>query len=116
MNLFADDATITDHNKELEIIKSQLTVETQDTYNWCRDNVMVVSAEKTKAMLVISKSKESYNNGMTGGEWLTPSRDRVCQCELRIKRWSDSEFSPFKLSYTNFHPLEVVSRYRDPQL
>ena len=23
---------------------------------------------------------------------------------------------PFKVSYLNFHPLEVVSRYRDPQL
>ena len=23
---------------------------------------------------------------------------------------------PAKLSYLNFHPLEVVSRYRDPQL
>ena len=62
IHLFADDhdnATITAHNKELEIVKSQLTVETQNTYNWCRGNGMVVSAEKTKAMLIISKSKES---------------------------------------------------------
>ena len=56
MNLIA---TITAHNKELEIVKSQLSVETQITHNWCRDNSMVVSAEKTKAMLIISKSKES---------------------------------------------------------
>ena len=59
IHLFADDATITAHNKELEIARSQLTVETQNTYNWCRDNGMVVS-EKTKAMLIISKSKESH--------------------------------------------------------
>ena len=59
INLFADDATITAHNKELEIAKSQITVETQNTYNWCRDNSMVVSAEKTKSMLIVSKSKES---------------------------------------------------------
>ena len=31
IHLFADDATITAHNKELEIAKSQLTVETQNT-------------------------------------------------------------------------------------
>ena len=51
IHLFADDATITANNKELtlEIVKSQLTVETQNTYNWCRDNGMAVSAEKTKA-------------------------------------------------------------------
>ena len=59
IHLFADDATITAHKKNIEIVKSQLTVETQNTYNWCRDNGMVVSAEKTKAMLIISKSKES---------------------------------------------------------
>ena len=59
IHLFADDATITAHNNELEIVKSQLTVETQNTYNWCRDNGMLVSADKTKAMLIISKSKES---------------------------------------------------------
>ena len=59
IHLFADDATITAHKKNIEIVKSQLTVETQNTYNWCRANGMVVSAEKTKAMLTISKSKES---------------------------------------------------------
>ena len=55
---------VTAHNKELEIVKSQLTVETQNTYNWCRDNSMVVSAEKTKAMLIISKSKESRSENI----------------------------------------------------
>ena len=57
INLFADDATITAYNNELEIVKNQITVETQNTYNWCRDNGMVVSAEKTKAILIIIQVK-----------------------------------------------------------
>ena len=69
-NLFADDATITAQNKELEIVKSQLTVETQNTYKWCRDNVMVVSAVKTKAMLIISESKESRLETIDGDFYL----------------------------------------------
>ena len=32
--------------------------------------------------------------------------------------WENSYFNPYpaKLIYLNFHPFEVVSRYRDPQL
>ena len=33
IHLFADDTTITAQNKQLDIVKSQLTVETQNTYN-----------------------------------------------------------------------------------
>ena len=30
--------------------------------------------------------------------------------------WEKINLCPAKLIYLNFHPLEVVSRYRDPQL
>ena len=58
-HLFADDATITAHNKDLEIVKSQLEIETQNTHTWCKDNGMVVSVEKTRAMLIMSTTKEA---------------------------------------------------------
>ena len=58
-HLFADDATITAHNKDLEIVKSQLEMETQNTHNWCKDNGMVVSVEKTRSMLIMSTTKEA---------------------------------------------------------
>ena len=58
-HLFADDATITAHNKDLEIVQSQLEIETQNTHTWCKDNGMVVSVEKTRAMLIMSTTKEA---------------------------------------------------------
>ena len=36
---------------------------------------------------------------------------------MALKGYSlNSSIQLFKLNYLNFHPLEVVSRYRDPQL
>ena len=62
-HLFADDATITAHNKDLEIVKCQLEMETQNTHNVCKDNGMVVSVEKTRAMSIMSTTKEALLPG-----------------------------------------------------
>ena len=55
--LFADDATISVCNKNSDIIKHNLDLEAQRTYNWCEDNGMVISIEKTKAMLITTRHK-----------------------------------------------------------
>ena len=34
-------------------------METHNTHTWCKDNGMVVSVEKTRAMLIMSTSKEA---------------------------------------------------------
>ena len=35
-------------------------METQNTHTWCKDNGMVVSVEKTRAMLIMSTTKEAH--------------------------------------------------------
>ena len=56
--LFADDATISVCNKNIDIVKQNLYLEAEKTYNWCEDNGMVISIEKTKAMLITSRHKK----------------------------------------------------------
>ena len=56
-HLFAYDATITAHNKDLEIVERQL--ETENIHTWCEYDGMVVSVEKTRAMLIMSTTKEA---------------------------------------------------------
>ena len=53
--LFALDATISVCNKNIDIVKQNLDLEAERTYNWCEDNGMVISIEKTKAMLITSR-------------------------------------------------------------
>ena len=53
--LFANDATISVCNKNIDIVKHNLDLEAKRTYNWCEDNGMVISIEKTKAMLITSR-------------------------------------------------------------
>ena len=55
--LFADDATISVCSKNIDIVKQNLDLEAERTYNWCEDNGMVISIEKTKAMLITSRHK-----------------------------------------------------------
>ena len=57
--LFADDATISVCNKNIDIVKHNLDLEAERTYNWCEDNGMVISIEKTKAMLITSRYKNT---------------------------------------------------------
>ena len=53
--LFADDATISVCNKNIDIVKHNLDLEAERTYKWCGDNGMVISIDKTKAMLITSR-------------------------------------------------------------
>ena len=55
--LFADDETISVCNKSIDIVKQNLDLEAERTYNWCDDNGVVISIEKTKAMLITSRHK-----------------------------------------------------------
>ena len=55
--LFADDATISVCNKNIDIVKQNLDLEAERTYNWCEDNGMVISIEITKAMFISSRHK-----------------------------------------------------------
>ena len=57
--LFADDTTISVCNKNIDIVKHNLDLEAERTYNWCEDNGRVISIEKTKAMLITSRHKYS---------------------------------------------------------
>ena len=41
--LFADDATISVCNKNIDIVKQNLDLEAERTYNWCEDNVMMLA-------------------------------------------------------------------------
>ena len=56
--LFADDATISVCNKNIDIVKHNLDLEAGRTYKWCGDNGMVISIDKTKAMLITSRHKK----------------------------------------------------------
>ena len=58
-SLFADDSTITVRGKEIHFVKEHLSNEAVRTNNWCYENGMALSFEKTKAMLILSKAKES---------------------------------------------------------
>ena len=58
-SLFADDSTITVHGKEIHFVKKHLSNEAVRTNNWCYENGMALSFKKTKAMLILSKAKES---------------------------------------------------------
>ena len=58
-SLFADDSTITVRGKEIQFVKEHLSNEAVSTNNWCYENGMALSFEKTKAMLILSKAKES---------------------------------------------------------
>ena len=57
--LFADDSTITVRDKEIQFVKEHLSDEAVSTNNWCYENGMALSLKKTKAMLLLSKAKES---------------------------------------------------------
>ena len=58
-SLFADDSTITVRGKEIHFVKEHLSNEAVRTNKWCYENGMALSFEKTKAMLILSKAKES---------------------------------------------------------
>ena len=58
-SLFADDSTITVRGKEIHFVKEHLSNEAVRTNNWCYENGMALSFEKTKAMFILSKAKES---------------------------------------------------------
>ena len=58
-SLFADDSTITVRGKEIHFVKEHLSNEAVRTNNWCYENGMALSFEKTKAMLILSKPRES---------------------------------------------------------
>ena len=58
-SLFADDPTITVRGKEIQFVKEHLSNKAVSTNNWCYENGMALSFEKTKAMLIQSKAKES---------------------------------------------------------
>ena len=58
-SLFADDSTITVRGKEIHFVKEHLCNEAVRTSNWGYENGMALSFEKNKAMLILSKAKES---------------------------------------------------------
>ena len=58
-SLFADDSTIAVCDKEIHFVKEHLYNEAVRTNNWCYENGMALSFEKTKAMVILSKAKES---------------------------------------------------------
>ena len=58
-SLFSNDSTITVCGKEIQFVKEHLSNEAVSTNNWCYENGMALSFEKTKAMLILSEAKES---------------------------------------------------------
>ncbi len=57
--LYADDSTTSVRNKNLATVKEELQQEAKHIDNWCTDNNMVVSIDKSKGMLLTSKAKQT---------------------------------------------------------
>lgn len=56
-SLFADDVTDSVHSSEIGIIEKELQGRISDVEEWCVANLMVLSVEKTKVMLMGGKHK-----------------------------------------------------------
>ena len=55
--IFADDSSISAHNKNIDQVISTVSNELQQVNKWCENNHMAITISKTKLMYVISKPK-----------------------------------------------------------
>lgn len=55
--LFADDSTVTVKGKTIPTVEQNLQTEATNIDLWCKNNNMILSTEKTKAMLMASNAK-----------------------------------------------------------
>ena len=57
IDLYADDTTIYDMQSDLETLQSNLQYSLIKLQNWCKQNRMLLNAEKTKIMLITTRQK-----------------------------------------------------------
>ena len=57
--LYADDTTIYDFQNDINQLKNNLQSSLESLHKWCKQNGMVLNADKTKVMLITSKQKRN---------------------------------------------------------
>ena len=59
VDLYADDTTFYDFQNDINQLKNNLQSSLESLHKWCKQNGMVLSADKTKVMLITSKQKRN---------------------------------------------------------
>jgi hypothetical protein len=60
--VFADDATLTNSGKDIDVIENELSEDVGNVKQWCVQNDMVLSIPKCNALLLSTKQKHLHSN------------------------------------------------------
>ena len=60
VDLYADDTTFYDFQNDINQLKNNLQSSLESLHRWCKQNGMVLNANKTKVMLITSKQKRNF--------------------------------------------------------
>jgi len=70
-DIFADDSTISAHNKNIDQVASTLSDELQQVNKWCENNHVAINIPTTKLMFVTSKPKHRHLSNTHKSSWGT---------------------------------------------
>ena len=65
LDMYADDSTLYTSGRNFSVIEQSLQEDTNNISNWCKINNMAINANKTKCMVVGSKTKVKSNKNLT---------------------------------------------------